>query len=253
MGSDVLDQQVSCLWQNNYLLSVSLSGFINYLDVNNPSKPLRVVKGHNRTITSLAINTVSDEKRLYTGSCDGYINHWDPRNGDHDRIIGKTHTNQVTGLVFDGNNKIYSAGFDDMIRTIDANTNEFVSEFKLDQQPQGIALTKDKETILVACYSQLQVRRAHDGGIISTLPAAYEPSSISVNFENGDVAVGGNRDSKVHIYSFDGQKLVEKSPALDHRAGITDVAYSPNGKYLAASDGNRKIILYNTDNYQVFF
>ena len=43
MGSDVLDQQVGCLWQDSYLLSVSLSGYINYLDVNNPSKPCRVV------------------------------------------------------------------------------------------------------------------------------------------------------------------------------------------------------------------
>ncbi|KAG8240446.1 hypothetical protein J437_LFUL003160 [Ladona fulva] len=45
MGTQVEDQQVSCLWQGQYLLSLSLSGFINYLDVNNPSKPLRIIKG----------------------------------------------------------------------------------------------------------------------------------------------------------------------------------------------------------------
>lgn len=44
MGSSVEDQQVGCLWQGSYLLTVSLSGFINYLDVNNPSKPLRVIR-----------------------------------------------------------------------------------------------------------------------------------------------------------------------------------------------------------------
>lgn len=44
MGSQVEDQQVGCIWQDSYLLSVSLSGYINYLDVNNPSKPLRVLK-----------------------------------------------------------------------------------------------------------------------------------------------------------------------------------------------------------------
>ncbi|KAH9417552.1 WD repeat-containing protein 1 [Dermatophagoides pteronyssinus] len=251
MGSDVLDQQVSCLWQNNHLLSVSLSGFINYLDINNPSKPLRIVKGHNRTITALTINQSTDEQqRLYTGSCDGYITHWNPKNGEHDRIVGKTHSNQVSGLIFDGNNRIYSAGFDDIIRTIDANTNEFISEFKLDQQPQGLTLSNDKQILIIACHSQLQIRRSNDGGILSTLPAPYEPSSITCNQQNNDIAVGGNRDSKVHVYQFDGQKLIERSTTLDHRAGITDVSYSPNGKYLAASDQNRKIILYNTDNYQ---
>lgn len=44
MGSNVLDQQLGCLWQKDHLLSVSLSGYINYLDRNNPSKPLRVIK-----------------------------------------------------------------------------------------------------------------------------------------------------------------------------------------------------------------
>lgn len=44
MGSTVLDQQLGCLWQKDHLLSISLSGYINYLDRNNPSKPLRVIK-----------------------------------------------------------------------------------------------------------------------------------------------------------------------------------------------------------------
>ena len=45
MGSAIEDMQVGCLWQGDYLLSVSLSGNINYLDVNNPSQPIRIVKG----------------------------------------------------------------------------------------------------------------------------------------------------------------------------------------------------------------
>lgn len=44
MGSEVCDQQLGCLWQGNHLLSISLSGYINYLDKNNPNKPLRIVK-----------------------------------------------------------------------------------------------------------------------------------------------------------------------------------------------------------------
>lgn len=44
MGSEVSDLQQGCLWQNDHLLSVSLSGYINYLDKNNPNRPLRVIK-----------------------------------------------------------------------------------------------------------------------------------------------------------------------------------------------------------------
>jgi hypothetical protein len=40
----ILLLQVSCIWQGQYLLTVSLSGFINYLDVNNPDKHIRIIK-----------------------------------------------------------------------------------------------------------------------------------------------------------------------------------------------------------------
>ena len=45
MGSAIEDMQVGCLWQGEYILSVSLSGNINYLDVNNPLQPIRIIKG----------------------------------------------------------------------------------------------------------------------------------------------------------------------------------------------------------------
>lgn len=44
MGTDVNDQQLGCLWQKEHLLSISLSGFINYLDRNNPDRPIRTIK-----------------------------------------------------------------------------------------------------------------------------------------------------------------------------------------------------------------
>lgn len=58
MGSNVLDQQLGCLWQKDHLLSISLSGYINYLDKNNPSKPLRVIK------VSLILGMLWIESRL---------------------------------------------------------------------------------------------------------------------------------------------------------------------------------------------
>ena len=44
MGNAIEDQQVSCLWQGQHVLSVSLAGHITYLDPSNPGKPRRVVK-----------------------------------------------------------------------------------------------------------------------------------------------------------------------------------------------------------------
>lgn len=44
LGTDVSDQQLGCLWQGQHLLSISLSGYINYLDKNNPDRPIRTIK-----------------------------------------------------------------------------------------------------------------------------------------------------------------------------------------------------------------
>ena len=71
MGDQVEDQQVSCLWQGEYLLSVSLSGHINYLDRNNPDRPLRVLKGHNKNLSAVA--SFNNGSTIYSASFDGRI------------------------------------------------------------------------------------------------------------------------------------------------------------------------------------
>lgn len=65
MGSNVLDQQLGCLWQKDHLLSISLSGYINYLDKNNPSKPLRVIK------VSLILSMLWVESRVHWSTVKG--------------------------------------------------------------------------------------------------------------------------------------------------------------------------------------
>ena len=71
MGDQVEDQQVSCLWQGEYLLSVSLSGHINYLDRNNPDRPLRILKGHNKNLSAIA--SYNNGSMIYSASFDGRV------------------------------------------------------------------------------------------------------------------------------------------------------------------------------------
>ncbi|KAG7462107.1 hypothetical protein MATL_G00199110 [Megalops atlanticus] len=73
MGSDVMDQQLGCLWQKDHLLSISLSGYINYLDKNNPDRPLRTIKGHTKSIQSLTVHKNEGRPYIYSGSHDGHI------------------------------------------------------------------------------------------------------------------------------------------------------------------------------------
>lgn len=249
LGSDVLDQQVSCLWQDPYLLSVSLSGFINYLDVNNPDRPLRVIKGHNKSITSLANSKLGDDgdnEYLFTGSHDGYITRWSCQSGEHDRVGGSQHTNQVQDMVAADGDNIYTCALDDTIRVLDPRSNKFLADFeplKLTVQPKGIA--KFGAHLIIAGSNELQV--FEDRELKSSSKIRYEPSSVDVLPSLRQVAVGGSSDDKVHIYTISENFQLEEIKCLEHRGCITDVKYSPDGNYLAASDSNRKIVLYKTN------
>lgn len=251
MGSDVLDQQVSCLWQGAHLLTVSLSGFINYLDTNNPDKPLRIIKGHNKSITALAV-AGTDNDLVLTGSHDGYVTRWKHSSGDHDRVEGGQHCNQVQDMSL-GNGLIYSCGFDDIVKAIDPATDKLAASFnqmKLSVQPRGLTVAPKSSLLIVAGLNELQVFDASQQQLKSSFKINYEASSVDVNQSETELAVGGASDSKVHIYSLqDGGNKLSETKTLVHHGGVSDVKYSPDGVFLAAADANRKVVLYKTSDH----
>lgn len=243
MGTTVDDQQVSCLWQGQHLLSVSLSGFINYLDVNNPAKPIRIIKGHNKPITVLTLSP--DRLNIYTGSHDGYITSWNAETGENDRVRGNGHGNQINGMKA-AKNTLYTAGIDDTLRSVDIDSCEYTnSSIKLDSQPRGLDVFEDKA--IVASVRQIIITQ--DGRKVSSTPTEYEPSCVSINQDNANVAVGSASDNKVHIYELAGTTLTQMTE-LVHLGPVTDVAYSPDNKYLVACDANRKVVLYAVPEYK---
>lgn len=96
----------------------------------------------------------------------------------------------------------------------------------------------------------LQLTVIQNGRKVSSSPVDYEPSCVSINQGNGEVAVGGASDNKVHIYTLEGTKLSPKTE-LEHLGPITDVSYSPDNNYVVACDANRKVILYSLPEYKV--
>uniref|UniRef100_U5EL22 Actin-interacting protein 1 n=1 Tax=Corethrella appendiculata TaxID=1370023 RepID=U5EL22_9DIPT len=245
MGNAVEDQQVSCLWQGNNILSVSLSGFINYLDVNNPTKPLRIIKGHNKPITVLTLS--EDHSTIYTGSHDGAVTNWNSGNGNNDRVLGIGHGNQINGIRALGD-FVYTCGIDDSLKQISVEGNTYTGvELKLNCQPRGMDILKEQNIIIVGCVKDITV--VQDNRKESSLPIQYESSCVAINKECLDVAIGGD-DSKVHIYSLVGTNLSPKQD-LEHLGAVTDCVYSPDQKYLVACDANRKVILYQLPEYKL--
>lgn len=244
-GCTLEDQQLGCLWQGDHLLTVSLSGHINYLDINNPSCPKRVVKGHNKNYLSLASS--EDGSTLYTGSFDSRICQWNVASGDAELFKGQGHKNQVTDMVLCGDNLV-TCSMDDTVRLTPVQTLEYGSHsVGMGSQPTGIACGKDSLTI-VACLKEIAVLR--EGNPVFSLPVDFEPQCAAVHPGQTEVAVGG-KTNEIFVYTLEDNTLVQKtSISLSHVNLVCDLAYSSDGAYLASADDNRRVNVFSSTDYK---
>jgi len=243
MGDNVEDQQVGCLWSGDHLLSVSLSGFINYLDVNNPDKPKIIIKGHNKPITAMDLS--ADRKSIYTGGSDGTITKWDSESGRNERVEGKGHGSQVIQIK-SCTTGVATIGFDDTLRGVDGSKVEYSGPAQsLSAQPRALDIKGD--LTVTATLKSIIMQRG--GAIVAELPVEFEPSAIAFSTAHNQLAVGEAGGHLIRIYSTqnDGLDLLKEL----HLSGNTmDLAYSPDQKYLVSADSNRKVTVYLTGSYE---
>ncbi|XP_048478172.1 actin-interacting protein 1 isoform X5 [Plutella xylostella] len=164
MGQAVENQQVSCLWQGKHLISVSLSGVINYLDVNNPDTPLRTLVGHNKPITCLAVHP--DRHTVYTASHDGTVTAWNVNNGEGRHITGAGHGNQVNGMRATRDGGLLTCGIDDSLRVATPSGEGEVPHYTACVVPLGTTGPPSsppcRRSVYTGCWGERLKRRFRD-------------------------------------------------------------------------------------------
>ena len=235
------DQQVGVVWpagrSDGLIISVDLEGNLNYL-VDGNSKPTKVIRGHQKNITSAGISSST----FATGSYDGRVLAWDVSTGLADKVEGGSHSNYVAGITTSGSKskaELYTVGWDDTLRSISVPDKIFTGDAShLGFQPKGIAATGD--VVLVPSADSVAVYSK--GSKVSSLSVKYAPTSIAAY--GSTVAIGGD-DKLVHIYTLSGTELKETGTEL-HRAtaAISAVSFSASGSKLAFGASNGKIYAY---------
>ncbi|KAH0515687.1 WD repeat-containing protein 1, partial [Microtus ochrogaster] len=223
MGSNVLDQQLGCLWQKDHLLSISLSGYINYLDKNNPSKPLRVIK----------LTEELTQRQLFSS-----------QTGENDSFSGKGHTNQVSRMTVDESGQLVSCSMDDTVRYTNLTLRDYSGQgvVKLDVQPKCVAVGPGGYTVVV-CIGQIVLLKDQKKCFSIDNPG-YEPEVVAVHPGGDAVAVGGS-DGNVRVYSILGTTLKDEGKLLEAKGPVTDVAYSHDGAFLAVCDASKVVTVFS--------
>ncbi|CAK7213311.1 WD40 repeat-like protein [Sporothrix curviconia] len=253
--ASVPDQQVGVVWpsgrSDDLIISISLSGDLNYLKLGQDT-PVRVVYGHNKSITALGVESDGKGQGLWTGSFDGRVCHWDLATGEAQTVDGQAHTNQVTqfaSLARQG--QTYSVGWDDTLRIVDEGARTFTGSdgIKLSGQPRGIASTEDGYVFVALASGKIAIYLK--GQVVAEVPTAdYSPTAIAAH--GSFVAVGSSPDPVVYVYKLDGGNALKLAETLKaSTSAVSALAFSKDGKYLAAGTSGGKIVAYETGSWKV--
>ncbi|EWC46509.1 hypothetical protein DRE_04232 [Drechslerella stenobrocha 248] len=252
-AGSIAHQQTGVVWLNrsdDLVISVSNSSDLNYLSEKSPT-PIKVVSGHQKSITSLGIET--NQKTIWTGSYEGRVCSWDLSTGTAEIPESQTHTNQATGFAA-SEGRIYSIAMDDTFRTIDTNVKDFTGSIvTTDGQPRGIAYSPDTSTVYIATLNELSAY-SKDGTKIASSPIkSYTPTCLSFSPSTNLLAVG-SQENTVQLYQLSSPTSIPAAPTAtlkSNRSSITALAFAPTAPLLAVGDSAGKIILYDTTTGEV--
>lgn len=238
VGKTVDEMLVGALWQGDAIIAVALSGYIYYFDRNNPGSPLRIIYGHNKPITAMALS--EDRTQIYTADQNARTVCWNAASGESAVFTGKGHSNQVQDMVVTNGNLV-SVGMDDTIRFTDLSNNQFGdNSTKLDSMPKAVAA--GGSVVAVASINHVTVFK--NGSKLLSQGVKFEPSCVDVSSNGSLVAVGGDQDRKVHIFDISSGGLSEVN-VIACSGSPTCVRFSADGQYIAVGESDRYLRLYS--------
>jgi WD40 repeat protein len=246
------DMQVGVAWSAGFLVSVSLSGAINYLDISSPSAPSRSLHGHQSSIQSLVLQQAAGA--FYTSGLTGEITRW-TREGEARWLTGAGHGGKVvSALTLSADGRLHSFGLDDRMRVSQADSGEVSADsVALGGLPVAAVTTGDGVSAVVLAQEKAVVASAT--ALLHTLPLGFVPTAIALSPDEKQLAVGG-KDKKLRLYAFtpaSAPYLSLEHTVTSHDKPITSIAFSPSSpsQYIASVDREASVYVHSLPDLQL--
>ncbi|XP_073000354.1 actin-interacting protein 1-2-like [Typha latifolia] len=243
-GSGGLDDMlVGCLWLNDHLVTVSLGGAFNLFSASDPDKTPVTFSGHMKSISALSCFLQSGQKTILSSSYDGVIIKWIPGLGYAGRMMRKDNTQIKCFAAVEG--ELVTSGFDNKVWRVPISGDQCGDAASVDvgSQPKDLNLAvQTPELALISTDSGVVMLQGPK--VASTIKLAYTVTASAISPDGSEAIIGG-QDGKLHIYSINGDTLVEETVLEKHRGAITVICYSPDASLFASADANREAVVWD--------
>jgi WD40 repeat protein len=253
IGKDINDQQVGAVWTNEFMITVSLSGAINYLDIDNPTTLKRVVHGHQSTVSSIALNPADGS--FFTAGLSGEVSRWNFSTGDAQWVAGKGHGGRVIAslLVNADHTALISFGLDDKVRFSSFSAQPFgISDDggDLGGMPVSAAASPRDPELSAAGLAQEKLVLIRRSEVIETKSLGFVPTAVTFSPDGNTLFVGG-KNKQLVVFSVSSSSLQQQEIIKTHDKPISAVRVAPNGSMVVSTSSDASVYIHSMSGFEL--
>jgi eukaryotic-like serine/threonine-protein kinase len=201
-----------------------------------PSRELEAtLRGHTALVQSVAFSP--DSKTLVSGSLDRTVRLWDVTRRGGEQMLD-AHKDWVWGLSFSPDGKrLASAGKDGAVRLWQVSDGRALLTLKHPQWVNSVVFSPDGSKLATAADDGWVRLWDSTSGQVLAAPGRHSAVAECVAFSpNGRILASGSKTGEIKLWDTSGGGAIGDLLSANHNI-IWGIAFSPDGRYLAAAEG----------------